>query len=87
MPEVPVGDPWPAIEFLRRTERAIRINSLVDIDGMENLGSFWIDIILLLQIFRCKKENNPDMLKEFSNKLSSNTYYPFIEKILKQLST
>lgn len=86
MPEIPVGDPWPAIDFLRRTELAIRVNNLVNIDSLENLDSFWTDIILLLQIFRCKKENNLDRLKEFSDKLSSKIYRPFIEKIIQQLS-
>lgn len=86
MPEIPAGDPWPAIDFLRRTEFAIRVNNVVDIDGLENLDPFWVDIILLLQIFRCKKESNPDRLKEFSDKLSSNIYRPFIEKMVQQLS-
>lgn len=86
MPEIPAGDPWPAIDFLRRTELAIRVNNRVEIDGLENLDTFWVDIILLLQIFRCKKDNNPDRLKEFSDRLSSDIYRPFIQKIVQQLS-
>lgn len=85
MPAMPVGDPWPAIDFLRDAESVIRTGD-TNVVGLNELEPYWADLIRLLQVFRYKKEQNINGIKVLRGKLSSDIYYPFIDKILQNFS-
>lgn len=86
MPIMPIGDPWPAIEFLLQAESAIRTETTLNVVGVEGIEPYWADLIHLLQVFRCWKERDTHKLSEFRGKLSSDVYYPFIDRMQQQLS-
>jgi thymidylate synthase len=86
MPAMPTGNPWPALDFLRDAELAIRTRGVHSLAGLEILDHYWADLIRLLQVFRLYKDKDANKVKELRDKMSSNIYYPFIDQRLRQLS-
>lgn len=86
MPPMPLGDPWPSINSLLEAESAIRRGSMVDPTELDDLDSYWGDLIRLLQVFRFSKNKDPGSILEIRGRMSSNVYHPFIDKRLSQLS-
>lgn len=87
MPTMPIGDPWRAIDFLRHAESAIRTGDSPNIVSMDYLEPYWADLVRLLQVFRYKKEHNASGIRALRGELSSNVYYPFVDRILQSLSS
>jgi thymidylate synthase len=87
MPPMPPGDPWPAINTLRQAESAIRTDSGLDVVEVDRLDPYWSDIVRLLQIFRCFKEDKVDVgrVKALRDQLSSDVYRLFIDQKLNSL--
>jgi thymidylate synthase len=54
MPEMPLGNPWPAIEELLKAEREIRLGQNVSVDESD-LPSYWADLLRLLKVYRLIK--------------------------------
>ena len=53
MPEMPPGDPWPAVDSLIRAEKAVRVGNQ---DEPELIGEpYWDDLIRLLHAFALSK--------------------------------
>jgi thymidylate synthase len=90
MPPMPTGDPWPAVAMLREAEFRIRTTGEVGdgIDGiLDTVNVYWADIIRLLQVFQCKKNSrDSDRIRSLRGKISSNVYFPFIDKMLNELT-
>jgi thymidylate synthase len=86
MPEMPVGDPWPAIRALLVAESSLRLGGGIDISRLEGVDPYWGDIIRLLQVFRYKKDRAVEGIKDLAGRMSSPTYSLFIEHQLRQLS-
>lgn len=53
MPEMPAGDPWPAVKRLLRAEQTIRQGKQPNLDGLD---PYWADLIRLLQVFRYSRD-------------------------------
>lgn len=51
MPSMPLGDPWPAIEQVKRAEEAIRLGDDAYTPDVE-LDSYWMDLIELFRIYK-----------------------------------
>lgn len=86
MPPMPLGDPWADIELLRKAEIAIRTQGEPIIDVFDNLDPYWADLIRLLQVFRYSKDKDAHKIREVRGKMSSEAYYPFIDKRLSRLA-
>ena len=79
MPKMPPTDPWPAIRLLLRAESALRIRNILSSSNMPDIPSYWTDLIRLLQIFRAKKQRNPNLITSLKAQMSSPIYNPFID--------
>jgi thymidylate synthase len=85
MPPMPTGDPWPAIASLLEAESAIRTGDTFEAGRLDDIDPYWADLIRLLQVFRCKKNKDTDKIRALREAMSSNVYYPFIDKVLTKL--
>jgi len=85
MPPMPTGDPWPSIATLLQAESSIRTTGTFDGSMLHNIGPYWADLIRLLQVFWCKQNKNVDRVREVREQMSSNVYFPFIDKAISQL--
>jgi thymidylate synthase len=70
MPEMPAGNPWPALRLVLAAERDIR-NGNVDHEPPADLDPYWKDLIILLRIYGAYKyrhgEGVEDLLGHFSH--------------------
>jgi thymidylate synthase len=81
MPEMPIGNPWPAVSLLLQAEADIRTQGVLSVNcGM--LDAYWMDLIRLLQVYRCKKDKTLENLKSLRDNMACNVYLPFINKLL-----
>jgi thymidylate synthase len=85
MPAMPVGDPWPGVASMLDAEYRIRSEGIFDRSKLEEIDPYWADLIRLLNVFRCKREKDPDTIRALRESMSSNIYFPFINKVLSQL--
>lgn len=85
MPPMPQGNPKAAIDCLLQAEEAIRTKQEFDANIMNNLDSYWADLVRLLQIFRSYKDKEPGKILEFGQSMSSDIYSPFINEKVRQL--
>jgi len=86
MPPMPYGDPWPSIALLLRAESSIRTTGTLDDRILNDVDRYWADLIRLLQVFRFNRDRDAERIKALRGKMSSNVYFPFIDKVLGQLS-
>ena len=86
MPSMPTGDPWPAIASLLEAESAIRKAGTFDDAKLADVDPYWADLIRLLRIFRSKKDRDADKIRALRGRMSSDVYFPFIDRILRQLA-
>lgn len=87
MPPMPTGDPWPGITLLLQAESAIRTAGAFDDTRLGDVNPYWADLIRLLQVFRSKQDKDADRIKALRGRMSSNVYFPFIDKVLRQLAS
>jgi thymidylate synthase len=85
MPPMPQGDPWPAIDTLRKAEAAIRTKRGLALVSVQGLEPYWADLVRLLQIFRCVKDKNAAGIQALRGDMSSDVYRLFIDQRLSQL--
>lgn len=85
MPLMPDGEPWSSVKLLLVAEEQIRTTGTVNGEIPTSLNPYWANLIRLLQIFRCKKDRNRRKIRELQKAMSSNSYSPFIGKVLGQL--
>ena len=86
MKPMPEGDPWPAIEFVLSTERAIRLGDGVDPKFVDTLDGYWADIVRLLLIFRALREKDVGKIQTIRDQMSHKGYHQFIDKRIGDLS-
>jgi thymidylate synthase len=84
MPPMPLGDPWLAIQSLLEAETAIRNNDPFDSAALDDLDPYWADLIRLLQVFRCSKNNDTNGIEELRRSMSSLIYHTFIDNRLNE---
>lgn len=88
MPPMPTGDPWPSIDLLLEAELAIRAARAFDDTRLGDVDPYWADLIRLLQVFRvfrCRQDKDLDRIKGLRGRMSSDVYYPFIDRVLRKL--
>ena len=86
MPSMPQGDPQPAINAVLSAERTIRTGQTFDSRILENLDSYWADLVRLLLMFRSYKDRDASRIRELREKMSSAVYNPFIDGRIARLS-
>lgn len=84
MPSMPIGDPRPVIDVLVRSERAIRLNEPLDINGL-GIDPYWADLLRLLKVFRHQKDRNVEEIIKLKTTMQSSVYKPYIEKMQDRL--
>jgi thymidylate synthase len=87
MPQMPLGNPWPAIEELQRIEVAIRTNTTIKLDAYDHLDRYWRDLVYLLLVYRFSKVKDIEAINEVSRKVSSDVYRFFIDYKVRQISS
>jgi thymidylate synthase len=85
MPPMPRGDPWPSVADLLEAESSIRRTGSLETYRLSQLDAYWADLIRLLKVFRCKKDRDADTIETLRATMSSNVYFPFIDKVLSEL--
>lgn len=83
MPPMPLGEPWSAVALLLQAEAAIRTGQGEDIARPCDLDPYWKDLISLLQVLRCWKDNRCDQIAALRDNMSSSIYVPFVDKKFK----
>jgi thymidylate synthase len=87
MPPMPTGDPWPSIASLLQAESVIRTAGAFDDTILGDVHPYWADLIRLLQVFRSKRDKDAERIRVLRGRMSSNVYFPFIDKVLRQLAS
>lgn len=77
MPAMPSGDPWPSIDWLLKTEGAIRSNPMQKIE-LGSAAPYWQDIARLLRVRELIKLRNMREIVNEKNSMSSHVYDSFI---------
>lgn len=85
MPSMPSDNPQPALELFLKAESEIRKAGKFDAGKLISIDSYWMDLILLLQVFRHWKYRQRDQILRIRRKISSKVYLPFIDAKLEQL--
>ena len=85
MPSMPAGDPWPAISTLLDAERQIRTEGTFDDAKLDGVGAYWADLVGLLRVFRCRRDNNLEGIRAARGRMSSRLYFPFIDTLAQSL--
>ena len=83
MPEMPTGDPDPALEMLCKAERDLRSDGRIDAKELDPLDPYWRDLVRLLQVFTYSKQCNVKSMKEILSAMDSNIYDTYILKKLR----
>lgn len=77
MPEMPHGDPWPALMWILSIERAIRLNETYTLEGA-GIHPYWLDIARLLRIHKLLKDRQLRDIVAEKNRMSTHVYEAFI---------
>lgn len=77
MPEMPISDPWPAIDRLLVLEELIRKRKKVILDE-EELDPYWLDIARMLKVYSASTEKDLLEMKRLSGKMNSERYGVYI---------
>lgn len=76
MPEIPKGDPWPAIRDLLRAEERIRCG--MDLDyNFATSHPYWSDLVRMLLVLA--NTGHPEELDDIRSSLSFQGFAPYIE--------
>jgi thymidylate synthase len=63
MPEMPLGDPWPAIASALKSEARVRSGECFDANTL-GLDAYWTDLVRMLQIYFCSDDERIESLME-----------------------
>jgi len=75
MPEMPLGDPWPAISEVLTAEKNIRMGAKIMTD-VPGLDPYWCDLIRMLQIFEATGDDQ--RIAELREEMSYPRYRTYI---------
>lgn len=79
---MPTGNPWDGITALLEAESALRISKGIDPNNLNDIDTYWGDLIRLLQVFQYKKQKNLEMIQLLREQMACKVYNPFIDKVL-----
>lgn len=79
MNSMPTGDPWTSIATLLKTENDIRNSIPVEISKIA-MDSYWLDLVLLLQIHQHFKAHQLDDITELQTNITNQIYNIYIEQ-------
>lgn len=80
MPQMPDGDPWPAINILLKLENKIRKGEHADIDAAP-IDHYWKDLARLLKIFSLSASSaDTQKISKIRKSMFSQVYTPYIIK-------
>jgi thymidylate synthase len=86
MPPMPEENPWPSIRLLLDAERNLRESGTFNGSRYSTLDSYWLDLIHLLRIWRCKTENSSEGILAMRDDIAFEGYKPFIDSRLGSMS-
>jgi thymidylate synthase len=92
MNPMPEGDPWEAIDIVRKIEAQARVNVKIDLSSTE-LPPYWTDICRLLVVFqkwkvsKTQKADSFTVCEEIKRQMSSDVYHMFIDAKLDALKS
>jgi thymidylate synthase len=75
MPEMPEGDPWPAIDIVLKAEDRIRNGDQIDA-GSLGVGDYWSDLIRIIQIYFATGDTKK--IEDLAGEISFRGYRPYI---------
>lgn len=78
MPEMPQGDPWPAICELQAIESTLRGGGAIDW-GCCCLDPYWQDLAYLLLVLRAGRESDAASILDVMKRINSGVYKIFIQ--------
>ena len=82
MPPMPMEDPWSAIGLLKEAERKIRTIGIGACENLEEVDSYWADLVRLLQVFRHLKDGSISGINEIKSEMQNACYVSYIERRL-----
>jgi len=85
MPPMPAGNPWPGVSVLLDAERQIRAGGSFDDAKLDGVDAYWVDLVGLLRVFRCRRDNNLAGIVAARDRMSSSLYFPFIDRLAQSL--
>lgn len=77
MPPMPVGDPWPALAWLKTAEAMIRYGSR-SLPSHNGIDPYWVDLARILLIKALLNDKDARGVVREKNAMSSPIYYAFI---------
>jgi len=81
MPEMPPGDPWPAIKILLTAENEIRsTGALLGVD-LSELDPYWADLIRLLLVLSHNKRCDRKALALVRKEICSEVYHQCVDSL------
>jgi thymidylate synthase len=82
MPEMPRCPPWPAVAVVLEAEKAIRNGVSFDDAKLDAVDGYWVDLVRLLQAYRCKKDGNLLGITSVRERMNCKLYSPFIDRLI-----
>ncbi len=76
MPPMPSGDPWPALQEIKNTERRLRRGT--SLPAPQKLQPYWMDLIRLLMVFDAFKRENARQIGVLKRQMSVQIFDPYI---------
>ncbi|MBK8522471.1 MAG: thymidylate synthase [Chitinophagaceae bacterium] len=84
MPDMPFGDPWPALKIL--SEEEIKIRNGENINEMDlQIDDYWIDLIRLLKVYSSLRENNLQGVETLKSEMKSSVYNIYLDQKIKHI--
>ena len=80
MPQMPEGDPSPAVKTLLKAERSIRDGQGLPTDYLEGIHLYWADLVRLLVVFRYSKDKDGESIETVRGEMHSHIYDLFIDQ-------
>ena len=78
MPPMPAGDPWPSIRAVTKCEKAIRLRGRLP-RSVPKLDPYWMDIVRLLRVYRCFREEDPTSITHLKQEMAVNVFDMYID--------
>ena len=78
MPVMPTADPWPSIRAVVKCEKAIRSRGALP-RSVFKLDSYWMDLVRLLRVYRCFRDDDPASMSQLKQEMSANVFDMYID--------
>lgn len=78
MPQMPQGDPWPAIVEFRKIEETLRSGGDVDFSVLR-IDEYWADLCRMLGVFSYSKREETAIVQKLRGAMKSRVYHVYID--------